>query len=210
MKRRVLIALTGALVFYALSDILLWQRIFETHRLYQFNDQYQTGHVAALVALIGVGMVLLIDAKLWALWYGLALYTLGYGGVADVLYYLLDWKPIPATLPWLDQNALILFKPVTQLALWLSTIVWLTFWTATLLFLPAAWSRLLDWTRFWRAETRARSREGLTLAQFESARLDAGIVGDQQGADIRRSPFVHRQDHTRLDPVLDYPPGDMP
>src|SRR5262245_45310314 len=131
-RRKVVVAVAGALLFYALSDILLWQRIFEQHGMYSFDGQYQTGHAAILVGLAAVGMVLLYDAGLWAVWYGLALYTLAYSGLEDVLYYALDLRPIPDVLPWLNQNQLIPFKPVTRLGLLASTALWVTAWYAVL------------------------------------------------------------------------------
>src|SRR6185312_5284313 len=80
IRRRVLAAVLAALGFYALSDILLWQRIFDANRLWMFDDQYQTGHVVMLVALMAVGGLLLVDSGLWALWYLGALYTTAFGG----------------------------------------------------------------------------------------------------------------------------------
>jgi hypothetical protein len=142
VRRKVVGALAGAIVFYALSDILLWQRIFEEHGLYRFDGQYQTGHVAVLVGLIAVGMVLLYDAGPWAIWYGLALYTLAYSGLEDVLYYILDSRPIPNLLPWLDENRLILFKPVTHGGLLASSALWLSGWVAVLLLAPRCWPHI--------------------------------------------------------------------
>ena len=132
MRRRVVTALGVGLLFYALGDVLLWQRIFEAHALYALDDTYQTGHRAVLLGLIGVGMALLYDTRLWALWYGLAFYTLAFGGLEDVLYYWLGGRQIPEVLPWLNDNHLILFKPVTAAALLASTTVWLAFWIGSL------------------------------------------------------------------------------
>src|SRR2546430_16144720 len=114
VRRRVLSALLIALGFYALSDILLWQRIFEAHQLSMFDSQYQTGHVAILVGMMGVGAVLLLDAGVWALWYEGALYTIAFGGGADVLYYWLDGRQIPAVLPWLRPPRPILRPPFSR------------------------------------------------------------------------------------------------
>jgi hypothetical protein len=147
MRRKVLVALASSLFFYALSDILLWQRIFEAHDLYLYDDAYQTGHVSILVGLIAVGIVLLFDTGIWALWYGLALYTLSYSGLEDVLYYWLDGNAIPATLPWLDSfHNLILFKPVTNTSLILSSATWIVLWlgvlsmsNSTLRHIPRMW-----------------------------------------------------------------------
>ena len=137
MRRKVGLALAAGLVFYALSDILLWQRVFEAHDLFQFDAQYQSGHVTTLVALIATGMILLYDAGLWALWYGLAFYTLTFSGLEDVLYYWLDGRALPAALPWLDGgNPLILFHPVTDVSLVASAALWVAFWALSLALLP--------------------------------------------------------------------------
>jgi hypothetical protein len=138
MKRRVVVALCVGLVFYALSDILLWQRIFEAHDLFQYDMQYQSGHVSTLVAMIGVGVVLLWDARLWALWYAAAFYTLTFSGLEDVLYYWLDGHQIPASCPWLNNNPLILFKPAGGWSLAVSALIWIAFWGATLYAIPRA------------------------------------------------------------------------
>lgn len=136
VRRKVAAALIAGLVFYALSDILLWQRIFEAHSMFDFDAQYQSGHVTTLVALIATGMILLYDARLWAVWYGLAFYTLTFSGLEDVLYYWFDGRALPATLPWLDRNPLLLVHPVTATSVILSSAIWVAFWAASLVVLP--------------------------------------------------------------------------
>lgn len=139
LRKRVVLALTVGLFFYALSDILLWQRIFEAHDLFQFDYQYQSGHVATLVAMIAIGMILLLDAGWWALWYGAAFYTLCFSGLEDALYYLLQGKPIPEQLPWLDtyHSPLLLFNEhVTRTSLVESTVFWISWWAVSLWLLP--------------------------------------------------------------------------
>jgi hypothetical protein len=142
MRRKVLVALATGLFFYALSDVLLWQRIFEANDLFQYDRQYQSGHVSTLVALIAVGVVFLWDARLWALWYAAAFYTLTFSGLEDVLYYWLDGHPIPASCPWLNSDPLILFKPAGGASLVASALLWIAFWLATLWVAPLAERRL--------------------------------------------------------------------
>lgn len=113
--------------------MLLWQQIFEANDLFQFDRQYQSGHVATLVALIGVAVILLWDARAWALWYTAAFYTLAMGGFCDVLYYWLDYRSIPAAMPWLNDNPLVLFKPAGGGGLVASAAIWLVVWTVILL-----------------------------------------------------------------------------
>jgi len=132
LKRKVVIALAAGLLFYALSDVLLWQRIFEAHDLFQFDAQYHSGQVTILVALIAVGVVLLWDTGLWALWWAGAFYSLAFSGLEDVLYYWLDGRAIPRRCPWLDANPLILFKPAGGWTLLLSALVWVAVWSVPL------------------------------------------------------------------------------
>ena len=141
-RRRVVVALAVGLGFYSLSDILLWQRIFEAHHLATFDPEYQTGHVAILVGIIAVGAVLLLDAGWWALWFGGALYTTAFGGAADVLYYWFDGRAIPGVLPWLDRSRLIFIRPlggdVTNVELLASAAFWISLWAVALFLLPRA------------------------------------------------------------------------
>jgi len=144
VKRRALAALLIALGFYALSDILLWQRIFEAHQLSMFDPEYQTGHVAILVGMMGMGAVLLMDSGVWALWFEGALYTIAFGGGEDVLYYWLDGRQIPAVLPWLDRSRLIFVRPIagdiTSIELLASAAFWLGAWLLLMFLLPRiAW-----------------------------------------------------------------------
>ena len=140
VRRRTLLALILALGFYALSDILLWQRIFEGHGLSAFDPEYQTGHVAILVGMMAVGAILLLDSGWWALWYQGALYTFAFGGVEDVLYYWLDGRAIPGLLPWLDRSRLIFVRPlagdVTSVELLASAALWVTLWLSVLVLAP--------------------------------------------------------------------------
>ncbi len=140
VRRRTLLALILALGFYALSDILLWQRIFEAHGLSAFDPEYQTGHIAILVGMMAVGAILLLDSGWWALWYQGALYTFAFGGVEDVLYYWLDGRAIPGLLPWLDRSRLIFVRPlaghVTNIELLASAALWVTLWLSVLVLAP--------------------------------------------------------------------------
>jgi len=146
MRRKVAAALGVGLFFYALSDLLLWQRIFEAHDLFQYDRQYQSGHVTTLVAMIGVGVVLLWDLRLWALWYAAAFYTLTFSGLCDVLYYWLDHRAIPGAMPWLNDDPFVLFKPAGGWGLVASAVVWVGFWLASLWCVPVA-QRLLRMAR---------------------------------------------------------------
>jgi len=130
-----------------LSDILLWQRIFEANGLWMFDADYQTGHVAILIGMLGVGGVLMVDSGFWALWFGGALYTMAFGGVEDVMYYCLDGQSIPAVLPWLDRSRLIFVRPiagdVTSAELLASAAFWLALWLSVMVLAPWVAARTL-------------------------------------------------------------------
>ena len=136
MRRKVVAAFAIGGFVYALSDILLWQRIFERHDLAQFDAQYQSGHVVTLIGLIGVGVVLLWDARRYALWYAGALYLLAFGGAADVLYYWIDRRAVPTATPWLSGNPFILFKPAGGWSLVASAAIWIALSLAALWVAP--------------------------------------------------------------------------
>lgn len=138
MRARVSMAVAVGLVFYSLGDVLLWARIFEANHLSQYDPAYQTGHREILLGLIAVGVVLLWDAGAWALWWALSLYTLAWGGAADLLYYVLDGRAIPATLPWLNDNRLIwpMFKPVTNSTLLLNVGLWVAVCVVAMIVAP--------------------------------------------------------------------------
>jgi len=124
MHPRVIVALAAGLGFYTLTDVLIWQRIFEANSLYQYADQYHLGYLASLTGMVAVGMAMLYDLRWWALWFGAAFYLLAFSGLEDVLYYWLQLKAIPSEMPWLDSNPLIL-HPAGGWALVASVGFWL-------------------------------------------------------------------------------------
>lgn len=134
LKRTVLALIVG-LVFFAESDILIWQRIFEKNLLWQFDSQYQSGHLVVLWGMIFLGVIFLIDKKVWALWFATAFYTLVYGGVEDILYYWLDGQSLPNQLPWLESYHPLLLHPVTSFSLVFSAALWIGFWVLSLVIL---------------------------------------------------------------------------
>ena len=118
------LALAVALCFYALTDIHIWQRIFETDQLWQYAGVYHKGWFFSLYGLIALG-VLLLNGFGNKLFYGCTLYLLAFNGTNDVLYYWLDNRELPARLEWLDGHSLIFFKPVTDISLLASCALWL-------------------------------------------------------------------------------------
>jgi hypothetical protein len=126
-KLRPILAVSLALLFYTVTDILVWQRIFEFHRLVEYADMYHTGWFVSLAGYATIGMVLL-----WGEWkdcvYYLVSLTIGaFSGLEDVLYYVLDGRPMPASLPWLAGNPMIgsvtRSGVVTSVAFWVSIVI---------------------------------------------------------------------------------------
>jgi hypothetical protein len=96
-----------ALVFYSLTDILVWQRIFETNQLVEYADEYHLGWSVSLAGYAAVGVVILADHWKDCIFYLATLFVGAFSGLEDVLYYLLDGRPVPTALPWLEANPLI-------------------------------------------------------------------------------------------------------
>lgn len=104
---RPVIAAIIALLFYTVTDILVWQRIFEANQMIQHANTYHTGWFVSLAGYAAIGVILLWDKWKDCLYFVAALFIGAFCGLEDVLYYLLDRKPIPASLPWLSNNPMI-------------------------------------------------------------------------------------------------------
>lgn len=106
-KYRPVIAAAMALLFYTFADILIWQRIFETNQMVQYATIYHTGWFVSLAGYAIMGVILMWDAWKDCLYFLTSLFVGAFSGLEDVLYYLLDGKPMPDTLPWLEGNPMI-------------------------------------------------------------------------------------------------------
>ena len=122
-KYRPILAAVLALLFYTFADILIWQRIFETNQMVQYADIYHTGWFVSLAGYAILGVVLMWDAWRDVVYFLISLFVGAFSGLEDVLYYILDRKPMPDTLPWLEGNPMILH--VSRLGVIGSVIFWL-------------------------------------------------------------------------------------
>jgi hypothetical protein len=122
-KYRPILAAVLALTFYTFADILIWQRIFETNQMVQYASIYHTGWFVSLAGYAIMGVVLMWDAWKDVLYFLIALFVGAFSGLEDVLYYLLDGKPMPETLPWLAGNPMILH--VSRAGVIGSALLWL-------------------------------------------------------------------------------------
>ena len=104
---RPVIAAALALIFYTFADILIWQRIFETNQMVEYASIYHTGWFVSLAGYAILGVVLLWGSWKDCVYYLTSLFVGAFCGLEDVLYYLLDGKPMPASLPWLAGNPMI-------------------------------------------------------------------------------------------------------
>jgi hypothetical protein len=117
--------LTAAVFFFTKIDILIWQRIFEKNQLWELGiGTYHYGWTFALYGFMALGFIFFYPHVRRMIMFPLSLLLLAFSGMEDVLYYWLDGRAIPANLPWLDHNPLIL-QPVTNIHLILSAAVWL-------------------------------------------------------------------------------------
>jgi hypothetical protein len=125
--KRFWLALAVAIFFYAKMDILIWQRIFETHRLFELGDGvYHWGWLQSLFGFMILGVLLCYPSLRRMITFPLSLAILAFSGLEDILYYWLDGKSLPPSLPWLSSNPLLL-KPVTFDRLVLSALFWILF-----------------------------------------------------------------------------------
>ncbi|HEY6072271.1 MAG TPA: hypothetical protein VIV15_02500, partial [Anaerolineales bacterium] len=69
---------------------------------------------------------------MWGRWkdcvyFVVSLVVTAFSGLEDILYYILDRKPMPASLPWLDSNPLILgstrLQVIGSVVFWLAALV---------------------------------------------------------------------------------------
>jgi len=122
-KYRPILAAALALTFYTFADILIWQRIFETNQMVQYADIYHTGWFVSLAGYAILGVVLMWDAWKDVVYFLISLFVGAFSGLEDVLYYILDGKPMPEALPWLESNPMILHAS-REGVIW-SVFVWL-------------------------------------------------------------------------------------
>lgn len=133
MKRyRIVFATAIALFFYTVTDILIWQRIFEANNMTDYAHLYHTGWFVTLAGYAIMGTILLWGSWKDCLYFVTSLFVAAFSGLEDVLYYLLDRKPMPEALPWLDTNPMI-YHPtrggvILSVIFWLSALVFLYFY----------------------------------------------------------------------------------
>ena len=96
-----------AVLFYTITDILVWQRIFETNQMIEYAHVYHRGWFVSLSGYAILGVLFLWGAWKDCLYFLIALTVSAFSGLEDVLYYVLDGKAIPHALPWLDNNPMI-------------------------------------------------------------------------------------------------------
>lgn len=125
MKRhRPIITALIALLFYTVTDILIWQRIFEANEMTEFADTYHTGWFVTLAGYALMGLVFMWGSWKECLYFLAALFVGAFSGLEDVLYYVLDGKHMPAYLPWLYRNPLVF--ETTRAGVLFSVLFWLT------------------------------------------------------------------------------------
>ena len=122
-KYRPVFAAALALFFYTLADILIWQRIFEANHMVRYANIYHTGWFVSLAGYATLGVVLMWGTWKDCLYFLISLFVGAFCGLEDVLYYLIDRKPMPETLPWLAGNPMI--YQVSRLGVISSVLFWM-------------------------------------------------------------------------------------
>ena len=116
-----------AIFFYSVTDILVWQRVFETNELVKYANTYHTGWFVSLAGYATIGIILMWDAWKECIYFLLALFIGAFSGLEDVLYYVLDKRPMPESLPWLKDNPMIYTSSrsgvISSVVFWLGTLV---------------------------------------------------------------------------------------
>ena len=137
-KYRPVIAAITALLFYTIADILVWQRIFEANNMIEHADTYHMGWFVSLAGYATIGLLLMWGEWKDCFFFLISLFVGAFSGLEDVLYYLLDRKPMPESLPWLDSNPMIYH--VSREGVLLSVLFWLA--GLILLYIWLYWRRI--------------------------------------------------------------------
>lgn len=128
-KHRPIIAAVMALLFYTLADILIWQRIFETNQMIEYASIYHTGWFVSLAGYAIIGVILMWGAWKDCVYFLMSLFIGAFSGLEDMLYYLLDGKPMPDMLPWLERNPMIYHVSregvIGSVAFWMIALIFL-------------------------------------------------------------------------------------
>ena len=144
-KYRPVLATAIALVFYTVTDILVWQRIFEANQMIEFADVYHTGWFISLGGYAAMGLLLMWGEWKDCFYFLISLFVSAFSGLEDILYYVLDGKPVPEALPWLANNPMIYHSSRTGL---ISSVVFWFVMLGILYFVLYEWkSRRLELTR---------------------------------------------------------------
>ncbi len=116
-----------AILFYTLTDITIWQRIFEANNMVEYAHAYHAGWFMSLAGYATMGVLLMWGAWKDCFYFLSALFIGAFSGLEDILYYLLDRKPIPLSLPWLANNPMIYQSSrvglIGSVMFWLTTLI---------------------------------------------------------------------------------------
>lgn len=122
-KHRPIITAAIAILFYTVTDILIWQRIFEANEMTYYADTYHTGWFVTLAGYALMGLVFMWGSWKECIYFLAALFIGAFSGLEDVLYYVLDGKHMPLYLPWLERNPLVF--DTTRIGVLISVAIWM-------------------------------------------------------------------------------------
>lgn len=116
-----------ALLFYTWVDILIWQRVFEANKLWEYADSYHFSWLVILMGFYVVGIIALLPNIRDCVLYMASLFLGAHSGLEDILYYVMDGRTMPDKLPWLGGDPLIFHTSstgvITSALVWMSILV---------------------------------------------------------------------------------------
>ena len=94
-KYRPVVATLIALLFYTLTDILVWQRIFEAHNMVEFAGTYHAGWFVSLAGYASMGVLLM-----WGRWKDCLYFVISLVSALGVLLASMVLFDLPVRGPW--------------------------------------------------------------------------------------------------------------
>ena len=87
-KYRPVLATIIAILFYTITDILVWQRIFEANQMIEYADVYHTGWFITLAGYATMGVLLMWNDWKDCLYFSISLFVTAFSGLEDILYFV--------------------------------------------------------------------------------------------------------------------------
>jgi len=110
---------------WTVIDIIIWGKIFERHKLFQYSELYHLGWWISNITMFIPFVIYFWHDKRKLFIFVWTSFVLSFTSIEDIFYYWFDLRAIPEELPWLNINPFIFFKPVTNYGLILNMVIWI-------------------------------------------------------------------------------------